>query len=127
MLYLDYTSLIFRENPSSGPAKAAFEELVDKIKTTGKVHTTLMVGVGVSIRTNDLEGLLKEFALRIGIRIVYEQVTSIKALLDKEPGVNVLVGSDGSHSIVRKEVFEDKKKEECLQYAVELKCELNSS
>ncbi len=77
-----------------------------------------------AIRTNDLEAQLKQFALKLGIQIVYEEVTDTKALAEKYPTTKLMIGSDGTHSIVKKEIFDnDLEVNKDLQHIVEVKYE----
>ena len=63
------------------------------------------LGLTGKIRTNDLEKRLWEKASELGIK---KEVVAVKNPLElKEifPSVNVIIGTDGSHSVVRHEVF----------------------
>ncbi len=54
-----------------------------------------------AIRTNDLEDRLSKLAQEIGIQVIIEAVTDVAIVVEKYKPLCV-VGSDGSHSIVRK-------------------------
>ena len=89
------------------------------------------------IRTNDLENRLIEFAKSLDIHIVIENIASVDSLCTRFPSAKVIVGnaflpfsshksgSDGSHSLVQKEVFNGELQErESLQCIVDLKYEV---
>ena len=79
-----------------------------------------------TVRTNDLEDKLLTFARAIGVRIEYKNITSTEDLAREFPETPVIVGSDGSHSLVRKQVFNDElETHEDLQYVVEIKYEVS--
>jgi hypothetical protein len=59
------------------------------------------------ISTSMLETTLLKFAQNIGIMINYSVVINCSELLTQYPSVRVIIGSDGSHSIVRKQIFND--------------------
>lgn len=87
---------------------SAFQSMLKKLE--GKVPT------------NVIEEQLLQFARDIGIEIDYKQVTSTTYLAQTHKEATVFIGADGSHSLVRKEIFDDKKTvEEDLQYIAELK------
>jgi hypothetical protein len=80
------------------------------------------------VRTNELETQLLSFARSIGISIVYRNITSVEELAKQFPETTIFIGSDGSHSIVRKQIFNDEMEEyQDLQYVVELKYEVNGN
>ncbi|MBN9288191.1 MAG: hypothetical protein BGO43_08425 [Gammaproteobacteria bacterium 39-13] len=76
------------------------------------------------VSTNVLEQTLKNYALKLGIEIRNEAVTSCQALVEKYPEAKIVIGADGSHSVVRKDIFEDKKNNKDLQYVAEIKYEV---
>src|SRR5207253_6627773 len=59
------------------------------------------------IKIKDLETQLLNFAKAIGIRIVYREITDCQALAREFPNAKCIIGSDGSHSLVRKQIFGD--------------------
>lgn len=78
-----------------------------------------------AVRTSVIEQQLLRFAREIGIEIRYENMTSADTLLTRFPETPVIVGSDGSHSMIRKQVFGDHLETyEDLQYIVEIKYEV---
>lgn len=59
-----------------------------------------------SIKINDLESRLIKIAKSIGIEIEQEEIQDCETqLAQKYPSAKVIVGSDGTHSIVRKQKF----------------------
>jgi hypothetical protein len=54
-----------------------------------------------------MEKSLTEFAQNHGIDIFYETITDCDELRKRFPRAKVIVGSDGSNSIVRKQIFDD--------------------
>lgn len=84
--------------------------------------TAMVASFDKAIKTNDLEKALKDFALKLGIHIEYEKIQDMQALAQRHNKAAVIVGSDGSHSLVREQIFGDKKQFEYdLQHIVELK------
>lgn len=71
-----------------------FQELIKQISGT--------------IRTNVLEQELKKFALGLGIEIKYQEVVDVKALVSNHPECRYLIGADGSHSTIHKQIFHGK-------------------
>lgn len=98
-------------NPDSFPKdhpNAEFQALINSV--VGKT------------RTNVLEERLLQFALKIGVQIEYSEVTDCEQLARRFPDVKVIVGADGSRSIVRKQIFNDELQiDEMLQHTVEVK------
>lgn len=75
-----------------------------------------------TLRTNDLESALLEYAKHLGIEIEYQHVIDCEQLKKDYPDTHLFVGSDGSHSVVQKEIFnEEYQIKETLQYVVEIK------
>jgi 2-polyprenyl-6-methoxyphenol hydroxylase-like FAD-dependent oxidoreductase len=75
-----------------------------------------------TVPTKVIEEKLLTFAKELGIEIQYQHILSTQELAEANPETSVIVGSDGSHSLVRKEVFGDKKiVQEDLQYTAEIK------
>ncbi|MGC1181662.1 hypothetical protein [Legionella sp.] len=75
-----------------------------------------------TVPTKVIEEKLLTFAKEVGIEIQYQHILSTQELAEANPETSVIVGSDGSHSLVRKEVFRDKKIiQEDLQYIAEIK------
>lgn len=75
--------------------------------------------------TSTIESKLKAFALKIGITIKNEKVEDTQLLQKQYPEAKVIIGADGSHSIIRKQIFEGKKSKQNLQYAAEIKFEVS--
>lgn len=57
------------------------------------------------IRTSELQKTFLEFAKKLGIIIEYQTVDDCFLLQDTYPGARAFCGTDGSHSIVHKQVF----------------------
>lgn len=77
-----------------------------------------------TIRTNELEEILLEFARKIGIEIEYTNVTDCNELAKKYSS-KIIIGADGAHSIVRKQIFNDEYQiKKTLQYICEIKYEV---
>jgi hypothetical protein len=55
--------------------------------------------------TNSIENSLKSFCEEVDIDIVYQTVESCTDLLKKYPNARLFIGADGTHSIVKKELF----------------------
>ncbi len=77
-----------------------------------------------NIRTRNIEEKLKKLALELGISIDYRHVTDPKQLEKEFPDAQVFIGADGSHSGVRKNVFQDEPDVHNLQYIVQLTYEV---
>lgn len=81
-----------------------------------------------AVRTSVLEEKLLNFAREIGIEIQYEIITSADSILVRYPSTSVIVGSDGSHSMIRQQIFgEHLDTYEDLQYIVEIKYEVEGT
>lgn len=94
----------FRDRPKSGKLDAIIEQF-PKFTPTSQIETEF-----------------KNFAQDSGVEIRHEEIKDCAALVNRHPDAKVFVGSDGSHSLVREQVFENKKQiERDLQYIVELK------
>lgn len=79
-----------------------------------------------NIRTSELEDRLKRIAQDVGIEIRAENVDQPERLKEKFPNTKVFVGADGSHSIVRENIFGGELSvEENLQYIAEVKYEVH--
>jgi hypothetical protein len=77
------------------------------------------------IRTNELEDKLLVFAKNLNIKIDYTAVSDCNKLIEQYPDVNIIVGADGSHSIVHQQVFNHQYQlQKTMQYIVELKYEV---
>lgn len=78
------------------------------------------------IRTNDLEDNLLQLAKKLGICFKFVEVDRFDDLLRDYPSAGIVVGSDGSHSVVRKNVFHnDLSVMDDLQLTVEVKYEVS--
>jgi len=82
-----------------------------------------------NIRTNDLENRLVNLCDDLNIEITKNyHVDSVKKITQEFPNVSVIIGADGSHSIIRKQIFGNKMKfYEYLQFIVEIKYEVEGS
>jgi 2-polyprenyl-6-methoxyphenol hydroxylase-like FAD-dependent oxidoreductase len=79
-----------------------------------------------NVPTKMIEERFLAFARELGIEIQYQPILDTQKLAKDHPDTQIIVGSDGSHSLVRKEVFGDKKKiEENLQYIAEIKYKIH--
>jgi len=75
-----------------------------------------------NVNTNLIENELKTYASKLGIKIIYETITDPTSLPQRFPSVKAIIGSDGSHSIVRKTIFDDDFEVNYnLRHAVEVK------
>jgi hypothetical protein len=71
---------------------------------------------------SDLEKTLREFAIKIGIDIQYQEIKSFKTLQEQYPNTHYFVGSGGLRGIIHPQVFLGKNQiNETLRYAVEVK------
>lgn len=92
----------------------AFREFLDK------------PGTYFNIRTDVIEERLKKLAQQEGIQIVNSVFSSPAELVKTYANAQYIIGADGANSLVRKEVFNDKKKEdEVLQHTVLFKYTIN--
>ncbi len=74
------------------------------------------------VKTSEIEEKFKAYAEDLGIEFCYEAVENCEEFAQKFPDDTVIVGSDGSHSIVHKEIFNSELQyEEDMQYVAELK------
>lgn len=77
------------------------------------------------VRTSTLESALKALAMELGVKIVYRQVSDVNIILQDYPGAVAVIGADGSHSIVRHQIFHDAfRQKQALKYILELKYEI---
>lgn len=89
---------------------------------------TLLKELVGKVPTSTIEEKLLAFAKQLKIEIQYKQVLSYNELVETHPEAKVIVGADGARSMVRKEVFGDKKEvENDLQYIAELKYQVNGT
>lgn len=56
-------------------------------------------------KTLDIEKQLKAFAIGNGIEFLYEEVKDCQALAEKYPTAEYIIGADGTHSVVRSQIF----------------------
>jgi len=85
----------------------------------------IISGLHGAVRTSVIEEQLLRFAHEIGIEIQHEQITSADSIITRFPTTPVIVGSDGSHSMIRQQIFGDHlDTDEDLQYIVEIKYEV---
>ena len=78
------------------------------------------------VPTKVIEEKLKQFAIeKLQIRIHYKKVEDIAAVAKLYPSAHTIIGADGAHSLVRKQVFDDKKDiEKNLQYIIKVQYEV---
>lgn len=89
-------------------------------KNTG--FTNMYQSFGTHIRTNELEARLKEFALGMGIKIEYTEITDVEKLAADYPDTKYFVGAAGRRGIMRKQIFKDEMLEDTkLEYIAEIK------
>lgn len=80
------------------------------------------------IRINALENQFLEFAKKIGIDVSYQSITSCQQLAQDYPLTPIVIGADGSHSIVHKQIFDHEYHfYSDLQYMAEIKYEVSGS
>lgn len=76
------------------------------------------------VRTSTLESELKALAMELDVKIVYKQIDNMDIMLQEYPGTVAVIGADGSHSMVRRQVFHDSfRQKQALKYILELKYE----
>lgn len=75
------------------------------------------------VPTSQIEGTFLEIAKSLGIEIERGvKVTDPSQLLSDYPDTGSIIGADGAHSIIRRELFNDEKTvDENLQYIIEIK------
>ena len=79
----------------------------------------------VLVRTLDLEAALKRHAQALGVDIRYEAIKACGDIASFQPDCRTVIGADGAHSLVRREVFQDRLRfSKELQHIVELKYEV---
>ena len=57
------------------------------------------------VKTSEVETKLRNFAVSLGIDIKYESLVDCKSVSERHPTAKVIVGSDGSHSMVAPRCF----------------------
>lgn len=85
------------------------------------------------IPTKEIESKLKEIALKAGIIIAYDQrktknntgITEPEKLPAYFPNASVFVGADGSRSLVREKVFQDRVERTALHHVVQVKYKID--
>lgn len=79
-----------------------------------------------AIRTYDLENLLLNQARKLGIEILYEQISDPTQIRARFPTTRHIIAADGAHSLCRSQIFNnDLRFKTPLQYAIEVKYEVN--
>lgn len=79
-----------------------------------------------NIRTNELEDALLNYAKKLGIIIEYTPVTNCQEIASLYPDAEIIVGADGSHSVVHEQIFNHEYQiKKTLQYIAEIKYEVN--
>lgn len=77
---------------------------------------------GTHIRTNELEARMKEFALGLGIRIEYQEITDVEKLAAAYPDTKHFVGAAGRRGVMRRQIFKDEMLEDTkLEFIAEIK------
>jgi len=103
--------LMFEKHPQyqrSHPLKMSMTSFWNTINDT-EFQRLIYSMLGKKISTNDIEQSLLTFATKIGIQILHSHIDNPMSFINTYyPKVKVVVGSDGSHSIVRKTIFGDK-------------------
>jgi hypothetical protein len=106
VLIIDYKTLKnFDYNKSDEAATQFFDNLFEELISKGKTKNTPIIGEQLLIRTNELEEVLKNTASALGIKIDYKGIDNVQELQQKFPEAKIIIGADGAHSIVRREVF----------------------
>ena len=104
-----------------------FVSLLYALSSFDSTHSLLPLPLafGKTVRTSELEKGLKGIAEKLSIPIKIVNIASIDMLIDQFPEADVVVGSDGSHSVIRRDVFQNKMKVyESLQCIVDIKYEV---
>ncbi|KTC78050.1 FAD-dependent oxidoreductase [Legionella brunensis] len=80
------------------------------------------------IRTNELEQIFKKMAQNLGVKIVNEEVkqeTIHEQIFDKYPKARLVIGADGTHSVVSRALFgEDNQVKHEFDYVLQLRYEV---
>ena len=98
--------LVYVRNHLLRITKSSLKEIHgDKLMNDFRKFAVKLTG---KIRTNDLERALWGEAERLGIKKEIMEVKEISKLKQLFPNVKIIIGCDGSHSLVRKNVFNDK-------------------
>ncbi|KTD57556.1 FAD-dependent oxidoreductase [Legionella shakespearei] len=79
------------------------------------------------VPTSEIETTFLNIAQELGIQIERgAKVTDANELLQQYPSAHTIIGADGAHSTIRKQLFDDKKiVDKNLQYIVEIKYKVN--
>ena len=89
---------------------------------------TLISRIPTVVRTSDLETWFRELAENLGISIVFEAVENVEALCSRYPNASMVIGADGSRSLIRRQIMNDKfAVKDDLRYIIELKYEVHGS
>lgn len=121
VLRLDHWSLLLYSRKNRDSSEQAFYEEVTGKRLSG---VQAQFAKSLYIRTNDLEQALREYALREGIRIVYNKIHSTAEAEALHPECTVFIASDGAHSPLRKQLLgDDDVARYDLQYVLEMKFE----
>lgn len=127
-LYNPHLSIVmfekYAEYQRKHPLLLSHDSFVDT--HTDKKFQQFIDQIPKTIRTNELESLLLDYARELGIIIDYQPVTSCRALCDQYPDTEIIIGSDGSHSVIHKEIFNHEYQiQKTLQYIAEIKYEVS--
>ncbi|WP_133138773.1 hypothetical protein [Legionella genomosp. 1] len=109
-----------------------YSKLEEYIKTIGGENIPELTDLvkrlkkNPAIRINELEGILKKAALRMGAEIEYDEVKDVQSqVFEKYPNLDLLIGSDGTHSTVSKQVFgEDNQIKHSFDYVLQVRFEV---
>lgn len=106
--------------------KSSFDKCHPKFKPAVKDIFKKSDSDSIKIKTNEIENKFLKLAKKLGVKIKYEEVKKCSDLLDKYKDADVLIGSDGSHSIVRNQIFKDKMSfKENMKFMAQVKYEAN--
>lgn len=79
-------------------------------------------GIDSKIIINELEKRLRAYAIKLGIKIQYQEIKDFNELKKQYPDTNYFVGSGGLRGIIHPQVFNGENQiNEPLRYAVEVK------
>ncbi len=80
----------------------------------------------ITIRTKELEELLKQHAIGLGAEIRYTEIPSANVLKSMYPSCGAFIAADGAHSLIRKEIFSNQLDiNKDLQFVIELKYDVS--
>ncbi len=122
VLRLQHASLLLWAKTNNDEAEAAFFEEVTGNKDLRQVFARSAMAGAVYVATNDLENALKDYAAKLGIKIVYRKIESPDEAEKLHPECRLFVAADGARSKMREAIFgADALDETTLQRVVEMK------